>query len=79
MEIDCPQIVGLLEGSDLIDARFLKGFVTIESETDLQVVGVYTSSTIPDVQDCAADYISLNTGFDQDGNTLIADLQLDDD
>jgi hypothetical protein len=40
LEIDCPDIRRLVE----TDADFLKGFVVIESEVELDVVAVYTAA-----------------------------------
>jgi Concanavalin A-like lectin/glucanases superfamily len=40
LEIDCPDIFKLLEAN----ADFLKGFVVIESEVELDVVAVYTAA-----------------------------------
>ena len=40
LEIDCPDIHKLAE----YEADFMKGFVVIESETELDVVAVYTAA-----------------------------------
>jgi len=40
LEIDCPDVRELLR----VDADFLKGFVVIESEVELDVVAVYTAA-----------------------------------
>ena len=40
LEIDCPDISKLAH----TDAGFLKGFVVIESEVELDVVAVYTAA-----------------------------------
>jgi len=79
MEIDCPQILGLLEEAEFAKTRFLKGFVAIESGVDLQVAAVYTAQYLGPVLRSDAVEIILNTGFDQSTGTLLADGAEDDD
>ena len=79
MEIDCPQIVGLLEDTDLVEAQFLKGFVTIESGVDLQVVGVYTTTQTQTGESCVPKTIILNTGYDQNTGNALGHGVIDDD
>ena len=45
LEIDCPDILGHLRLSPV--PPFVKGFVTIESPRELDVVAVYTASATP--------------------------------
>ena len=81
MEIDCPQIAGLLGGTEFAQAQFLKGFVAIESDVDLQVVAVYTAGTTGDgaAAGCSTDYVVLNTGYDQQTGLSILDGLPDDE
>jgi hypothetical protein len=43
LEIDCAEVL------KAVDAKFVKGFVVIESVTELDVVGVYTASGLRNV------------------------------
>ena len=79
MEIDCPQILELLEGTEFLEAQFLKGFVTIETEVELQVEAVYTTAQVQQLEECGLDTISLNTGYDQGTGSLLGDEDPDDD
>jgi hypothetical protein len=44
VEIDCTDIARRIQ----VRSRFLKGFVVIQSPTELDVVGVYTAANSPD-------------------------------
>ena len=78
-EIDCPQIVDLLAGTELADPQFVKGFLTVESELELEVVAVYTSEKLEIRQVITPIEIILNTGFDQATGLLIPYGDPDDD
>ena len=45
LEIDCPDIVKLLAGA-ASDLKFIKGFVVVESKTELDVVAVSTARSV---------------------------------
>lgn len=79
MEIDCPQIVGLFDGTEVSQADFLKGFLVIVSNVDLQVVAVYTSEKLEVRYAGTPIEINLNTGFDQSAGSEIAYSTTDDD
>jgi len=50
LEIDCPDIVTLFNGTRfegfIKEVKFIKGFVVIESEVELNVVAVYSASVV---------------------------------
>lgn len=45
VEYDCASILQLFEGDAVMEARFAKGFLTIETQTELEVTAVYSSRT----------------------------------
>src|SRR5438477_1757875 len=45
LEIDCPDIVRLFAGA-VSDLKFIKGFVVVESKTELDVVAVSTARSV---------------------------------
>ncbi len=79
VEIDCPQTLGLFAGTAVFAADFLKGFVVIESNVDLQVVAVYTSEKMEISASGTPIKIVLNTGFNQSAGTGLAYGGPDDD
>ncbi|MDO8689005.1 MAG: hypothetical protein Q7R39_03175, partial [Dehalococcoidia bacterium] len=46
VEVDCYNIVAMLEGTTSAKAEFLKGFLVIESPVDLEVTAVYTAEEL---------------------------------
>ena len=46
VEVDCYNVVAILEGTPSAKAEFLKGFVVIESPVELEVTAVYTAEEL---------------------------------
>ena len=46
VEVDCYNVVAILEGTTAAKAEFLKGFVVIESPVELEVTAVYTAEEL---------------------------------
>ncbi|MBI4288407.1 MAG: hypothetical protein HY671_08285, partial [Chloroflexi bacterium] len=46
VEVDCYNVVAILEGTNSAKAEFLKGFVVIESPVELEVTAVYTAEEL---------------------------------
>lgn len=81
VEIDCSEILAVFDGSAVEGARFVKGFVQIQSPEQIEVAAVYTSQPI-EVDQTASDvpiHVNLSTGFDQNAFQPITRGAPDDD
>ena len=66
LEIDCPDIVKLLAGV-ASDLKFIKGFVVVESKTELDVVAISTARSVRPAGTAAS---GIGFGFGIDVNYI---------
>ena len=66
MELGCPQLSMLFAQPDFAQSRFVKGFVTIESDVEIEVAAVYTSEKLEIRTGPSPNAIAVGTGMSMD-------------